>query len=246
MEILGIDVGGSGIKGAPVNIDTGEMLTERHRIKTPHPATPEVVADVIRQIAEHFNWSGKIGVGFPAVVQNGVVKTAANIDDSWIGTDAAGMISETTKCNTCILNDADAAGTAEMKFGAGKGNKGTVLLITIGTGLGTVIFTRGKLLPNTELGHITMKSVEAEHYTSDAARKRDDLSWEKWGKRFNKYLKYMESLLWPDLIILGGGASKKKKYPKYEETLNTKAKIVPAQMQNNAGIIGAAIAAQDC
>jgi polyphosphate glucokinase len=242
-KVLGIDVGGSGIKGAIVDTKTGELLTERYRIPTPSPASPEAVADVIKQIAKHFEWQGAVGVGFPAVVMTGTAKTAANVEKSFIGTNIESLVAERIKCPVRVVNDADAAGFAEMKFGAGKDNKGVVLLITVGTGIGTVIFTRGKLLPNTELGHIYLPNgEEAEAFSSDAVRQKKDLSWKEWAKRFNEYLVYMEGLFWPDLIIIGGGVSKNDE--KYMQHFTVKSHIVPAQLLNNAGIIGAAIAAR--
>lgn len=240
MEILGIDIGGSGIKGAPVDIETGKLLAERHRIPTPQPATPKTVAQTVHQIVKHFKWKGEIGCGFPAVVRHGIVRTASNIDDSWIGARAGELFTKVTGCPTLIVNDADAAGMAEMSFGAGVNRNGTIILITVGTGLGSAIFTHGKLLPNTEFGHIMLKGKVAETIASDAARKRDDLNWKKWGNRFDKYLSRMEFFFSPDLFIIGGGAS--KKFEKYIKYLNTEAEIVPAQLKNEAGIVGAALA----
>ena len=242
-KVLGIDVGGSGIKGAIINTKTGELLTERYRIPTPEQANPEQIADVIQQIVEHFKWNGTIGVGFPAVVQNGIAKTAANIDKSFIGTNIENLIAKKTNCKVKVINDADAAGQAEMKFGAGKNNKGVVFLITVGTGIGTVVFTKGKLLPNTELGHVYMnKDRESELYISDATRQKNDLSWKDWAQRFDEYLNYLEQLFWPDLFIVGGGVSKNE--TKFQQYLTVKTKVVPAQLLNYAGIIGAALAAK--
>ena len=241
-KVLGIDIGGSGIKGAIVNTKKGEMETERFRIPTPDPASPDSIAKVIAEIVKHFKWEGPIGVGYPGVVQNGIVRTAANVDDSWISTDIEKLLTEITGCPSTVVNDADAAGLAEMKFGAGKDNKGLVLLITVGTGLGTVLFAGGKLVPNLEMGHIILKGGDAEKYASDAARKNDKLTWEKWAARFNEYLKRIEDLTWPDLIIIGGGASKKSEI--FNGLLKARAKIVPAELQNNAGIVGAAYASR--
>jgi len=243
-KVLGIDVGGSGIKGAPVNTKDGLMLDQRHRIPTPNPSTPENIAEVILQLVEHFKWEGPIGCGFPAALQSGVVVTAANIDKSWLDTNANKLFSKKTKLPVTVVNDADAAGLAEMKFGAGKGKTGTVLLCTIGTGLGTVLFTDGRLVPNMEMGHIYLKGmdIDGETYSSDAARKNNDLSWEEWAGRFNEYLKFMEFLLWPDFIILGGGASKRG--DKFLQFLDVKAPVVAAELLNNAGIVGAALAAK--
>ncbi|MCE2570584.1 polyphosphate--glucose phosphotransferase [Motilimonas eburnea] len=242
MQILGVDIGGSGIKGAIVETTTGELVTERHRIPTPQPATPESVADTLKQLVDHFDWQGPVGCGFPATVVHGVAKTASNIDKSWINTNAAALFSERTHCPCFVVNDADAAGMAEFTFGAGQGKTGVVVLITIGTGLGTAVFTNGQLLPNTELGHIMLEGMVAEHYTADSVRKREELGWNKWGKRFNKYLQRLEFLLSPDCFILGGGAS--KKLEKFAHQLETDAEVIPAQSLNQAGIIGAALFAQ--
>ncbi len=242
MEILGIDIGGSGIKAAPVETDTGGFLAERHRIATPEGAKPADVAKVVKKMAEHFAWQGLIGCCFPAAIQHGVARTAANVDKSWIGMNVEKLFATATGRPVRVINDADAAGLAEMRFGAGKGVKGSVLIVTIGTGLGTALFVDGVLVPNTELGHIEMNGKDAELQASDAARKRDDLSWEAWAKRFDQYLQKMRSLLWPDLIILGGGAS--KKLDKFARYLTADVPIVPAVTLNDAGIIGAALAAE--
>lgn len=239
MEILGIDIGGSGIKGAIVDIEKGILLTERHRIPTPQPATPKAVAETVHQLVKHFEWKGEMGCGFPAVVRHGIIRTASNIDKSWIGLHAGELFSNVTGCPTLLVNDADAAGMAEMSFGAGINRNGTVIMITVGTGIGSAIFTRGSLLPNTEFGHIILKGKVAEKIASDAARKRDDLNWKSWGNRFNKYLNRMEFFFSPDLFIIGGGAS--KKFEKYTKYLNTEAEIVAAKLKNEAGIIGAAL-----
>jgi polyphosphate glucokinase len=238
-KILGIDIGGSGVKGAVVNTKKGKLITERYRIPTPQPATPEAVADVIRKITKHFKWKGPVGVGFPGVIQQGVARTAANVDNSWIDKDLNSLFSKVTGCKVHVVNDADAAGMAEVKFGAGRGYKGTLMLITVGTGLGTVVFTNGKLVPNLELGHLMLHGADAELYASDAARGNNNLDWETWAKRFNEYLLRVEELLWPDKIIIGGGASKKG--DKFFHHLTTKAKVVPAKLMNEAGIVGAAL-----
>jgi polyphosphate glucokinase len=201
------------------------------------------VGGVIKQIVEHFNWKGPIGVGYPGVVQNGIARTAANVDDSWINQNLNNKFSKLTGCPVHVVNDADAAGTGEMKFGAGKNVKGVAMLITVGTGLGTVMFSGGKLVPNLELGHVILRGDDAEKYASDAARKNEDLSWEEWALRFNEYLERLEDLTWPDLIIIGGGASKKD--DKFFQYLKSRAKVVPAQLLNEAGIIGAAVAARN-
>ncbi len=242
MEILGIDIGGSGIKGAPVETNTGEFLADRRRIETPEGAKPADVAKVVKKLAEHFEWQGPVGCCFPASIQHGVARTAANVDKSWIGANIERLFAEATGCPVRVLNDADAAGMAEMRFGAGQGVGGLVLIVTIGTGLGTALFTDGVLVPNTELGHIEMNGQDAEWQASDAARKREDLSWEAWAGRFDQYLQTMKALLWPDLIILGGGGS--KKLDKFVQYLTVDTPIVPAAALNDAGIIGAALAAE--
>ncbi len=242
-KILGIDFGGSGIKGAPVNTKSGKLLDKRYRIPTPSPASPDSVTKTIEEIVKHFRWKGPVGLAFPAAVQNGVIMTAANIDKSWIGVNAANTISEKIGLPVTVVNDADAAGMAEMKFGAGKGKKGVVLMVTVGTGIGSVLFSQGKLVPNTELGHIYLNSgMDAELYASDAVRQSEKLSWDEWARRFNIYLKEMERLFWPELIIVGGGVSKKKELFIDHLTLSTK--IVMAKSKNEAGMIGAALAAR--
>ncbi|MBN2349673.1 MAG: ROK family protein [Bacteroidales bacterium] len=241
-KILGIDIGGSGIKGAPVNIKKGTLIGERYRIPTPDPATPDAVAEVIVQIIKHFKWEGPVGVGFPGVIQSGVVRTAANIDHAWLDLDAQKLFKKVTGLPVSVLNDADAAGLAEVKYGAGRKIKGAILLTTVGTGIGTSLFTRGKLFPNCELGHIIYNGMDAETWVSDAARKREALSWEEWAQRFNEYLLELERLFWPELIIIGGGVSKKDK--KFSDFLSVKAKVVPATLLNEAGIIGAALSAK--
>ena len=242
MQVLGIDVGGSGIKGAPVDTKTGQLLAERIRIKTPKNAEPEPVANVVDEIVKSFNWTKSVGIGFPAPIKAGVTMMAANISEKWVGTNADDLFTKTTGCDCTMINDADAAGLAEMKFGAGKGQPGTVIMITLGTGIGTAIFHRGKLLPNTEFGHLEMKGKDAEHRASDAVRQREDLSWKKYAKRLNKYLARMEGLFWPDLFIIGGGISKESE--KYIPLLKIETPVVTAQFLNEAGIVGAALAAR--
>lgn len=242
MQILGIDIGGSGIKGAPVDVGQGILVRERLRIATPQPSTPERVAEVVAEIVDHFDWRGPVGCGFPAAVQHGITRTAANVDPSWIDTDAAGLFARATGCPVRVLNDADAAGWAEMAHGAGRGRRGTVIMVTIGTGLGTAIFVDGHLLPNTELGHLEIDGREAEHWASAAARKREKLSWKAWARQLDRYLKTLEALFWPDLLILGGGVS--KRHERFFPYLEVRSEIVPAQLRNEAGIVGAAIAGQ--
>ena len=242
MDVLGIDVGGSGIKGAPVNIRTGELLAERVRIKTPKKAEPGPVAKVAAEIAASFNWRGPIGIGFPAPIKHGVVMMAANISQKWVGMDADKLFTNITGNSCKVGNDADVAGFAEMKFGAGKGNSGTVIMITLGTGIGTAIFYNGHLLPNTEFGHLDMDGKDAEHRAADSVREQENLSWKKYAKRLNAYLKQMEKLFWPDLFIIGGGIS--KQHEKFIPLLELQSKVVPAQFQNEAGIVGAALFTQ--
>ena len=242
MQVLGIDVGGSGIKGAPVDTETGQLLAERLRIKTPKGAEPEPVAKVVAEIAQTFKWTGPIGIGFPAPIKAGVAMMAANISEKWVGVNADDLFTKITGCDCTMINDADAAGLAEMKFGAGRGQPGTVILVTLGTGIGSAIFYQGKLLPNTEFGHLEMKGEDAEWRASDAARQREDLSWKKYAKRLNKYLAAMQKLFWPDLFIIGGGISKESE--KYIPLLTIETPIVPAQFLNEAGIVGAALAAR--
>lgn len=239
---LGIDFGGSGIKGALVDVNNGELVSDRHRIPTPDPSAPERVSEVIKQIVDHFDYKGVVGVAFPAAIQQGIVMTASNIDESWIGKNAGDLFYQATGCRTSVLNDADAAGLAEIRFGNGKDITGVAMMVTVGSGLGTSIFINGTLVPNTELGHLYYKGKISEHWASDAVRKSEDLSWKKWGKRFSKYLRYLERLFYPDIIIIGGGASKKME--RFENQLKrVQTKVVPAALQNHAGIIGAAVEA---
>ncbi len=243
MQLLGIDIGGTGIKGAPVNVETGTLLAERVRIPTPQPATPDAVIGTIKELVQQFNWDGPIGCGFPAAIKNETVMTAANIDNSWIGISATTYMSERVGCPIHLINDVDAAGYCEMAFGAGKGNDGVVIVVAAGTGIGTAIFTNNQLLPNTELGHLKMRGDSAEKFASNAARKNEGIKIEAWARRFSEYLNYLEALFWPDLFVLGGGIS--KKYDSYAHALTIKTRMVPAQNLNNAGIIGAALAAKE-
>jgi polyphosphate glucokinase len=243
MEILGIDIGGSGIKGAIVDVDKGALITERDRILTPEPSIPDAVGDVVTTIVQHFDWHGPIGITFPAVVKNGITLSAANVDKAWIGYDAQGLFRTKTGCSVLVLNDADAAGMAEMKFGAGRNKLGVVMMLTIGTGIGSAIFFDGVLVPNTELGHLVLpRGKENELFASDRVRGEKDLSWKKWAKRLNEVLLNLEYLFSPDLFILGGGVS--KDHDKFIPRLTTRAPIVPAQLLNEAGIVGAALAAK--
>ncbi len=242
MQALGIDIGGSGIKGAPVDIKTGKLLAERIRIPTPKGAKPKAVSLVVAEIAQSFKWKGPIGVGFPAPIKHGVAMMAANVSEKWVGVNADELISSITGCKCHVGNDADVAGMAEMSFGAGKGEHGTVIMITLGTGIGSAIFFNGHLIPNTEFGHMQIDGQDAEHRASDAARQREDMSWKKYAKRLNEYLNEMEKLFWPDLFIIGGGIS--KQHEKFLPLLKLQSKIVPAQFQNEAGIVGAALFSQ--
>lgn len=239
-KALGIDVGGSGIKGAPVDLTTGVLLAPRIRIKTPEKAEPKPVAEIVAQIARSFNWTAPIGIGFPAPIKHGVALMAANISEKWVGTNADDLFTRVTDCDCTMINDADAAGLAEMSFGAGRGQTGTVIMITLGTGIGTAIFFGGQLLPNAEFGHLEINRREAEHRASDAVRQRENLSWKKYAKRLNRYLTAMEKLFWPDLFIIGGGISKES--AKYLPFLTVSTPVVTAQLLNEAGIVGAALA----
>ena len=240
MNVFGIDVGGSGIKGAPVDTQTGELIAERVRIKTPKPATPEALIATAAEVVRQSSWDGPVGCGFPAVVKDGVVRTAANIDQAAIGFDIQGRLEQELGNPACVINDADAAGLAEMRWGAGRGVGGAVLVLTLGTGIGTSLFVEGRLVPNTELGHIEIQGEDAEHRAADSARKREDLGWKEYAERLDEYLHRIEDLLWPDLVVIGGGISKKSE--KFLPHLTARTRVVPAQMLNEAGIAGAALA----
>jgi len=242
MEILGIDIGGSGIKGAPVDTELGSLLAPRFRVPTPVPSKPRTMAEAVAEVTRHFDWHGPVGCGFPASLHHGVALTAANINKKWIGANAAALFAGSTGCPVVVINDADAAGLAEITFGAGRDRMGVVFIITIGTGLGTALFTDGHLLPNTDLGHIEINGKDAELAASDAARQRLKLSWEKWAVNFNEYLIRVEKLFFPDLFILGGGASKKSE--RFMPYLTVQTEVVVAQLFNDAGIVGAALAGQ--
>jgi polyphosphate glucokinase len=242
MQIMGIDIGGSGIKGAPVDVEQGQLVHERHKIATPQPSTPEAVAAVVAELVRHFEYQGPIGCTFPAIVQHGVTLSAANVDKSWIGANARALFAEATGLPVLVLNDADAAGVAEMAFGAGKGRKGVVILLTFGTGIGSAIFTEGVLLPNTEFGHVQLRGRDAEHRAAARIRDEEELSWKEWGARVNEFLQYMEFLFSPDLFIIGGGVS--RKFDKFSKYLEVRAELLPAMLGNDAGIVGAAMAAK--
>jgi polyphosphate glucokinase len=237
--VLGVDIGGSGIKAAPVDVARGAFAQERIRIPTPQPATPDAVAAVVADLTARFGGSGSVGVTLPAVVQGGTVRTAANIDPAWIGTDAAAVLGAATGRPVTVVNDADAAGVAEMRFGAGRDRGGVVLMVTLGTGIGSALFHDGVLVPNTELGHLPLHGGDAEQYAAESVREREDLSWKQWAKRLQHYFRLVEELVWPDLIIVGGGVSKKA--DKFLPLIHVDTPIVPAQLLNDAGIVGAAL-----
>ncbi|MBE2201247.1 MAG: ROK family protein [Anaerolinea sp.] len=243
MQVLGIDFGGSGIKGALVDTETGVMLTDRLRIPTPQPADPQHVIPVIQQIVQAFNYSGPIGIGMPARVLDGVVTSAANIDDAWLEYPGQEMMTQAIGHPVVLLNDADVTGIAEMHFGVGQGERGIVMIFTLGTGIGSAMFVRGHLVPNLELGHLHLpgRKHDAEQYASDRIRQEKDLSWRKWGQQLNAYFQYIEFLFSPQLIILGGGVSKKAE--KFLPHLQLRARVVPAKLRSEAGIVGAALAA---
>jgi polyphosphate glucokinase len=238
---LGIDIGGSGIKGAPVNLETGALAAERLRIPTPQPSLPDAVAEVAAEIVQRFGWKGSVGCAFPAVVKAGRTMTAANGDAAWIDCPAAELLAAELGRQVVLLNDADAAGLAEMRFGAGRGIDGLVIMLTLGTGIGSAIFMDGRLVPNTEFGHLEIRGKKAEHRASDRVRKEKKLDYEDWAARLQEYLRAMEDLFWPDLFILGGGVS--KKHEKFFGFLDTRTPVVPAKLRNDAGIVGAACAA---
>lgn len=242
MKILGIDIGGSGIKGAVVDVKRGVLKTDRLRLLTPHPATPESMTGAIQTLVKHFEWDGPIGCTFPGVLVGGTVHTAANLDPSWVGVDAGRMFSDVTGCPVTLVNDADAAGLAEVAFGAAEKQDGTVILATLGTGIGSALLLDGRLVPNTELGHLVLHGGDAEKYAADSVRESEELSWEDWGARVGEYLRLVESLLWPDLFIIGGGVS--KKHDKFFPHIECRTPVVAARLLNLAGIVGAALAAE--
>lgn len=241
--VLGVDIGGTGCKAAIVDITHGKLKSERFRLETPQPSTPENVGKTIQKIVEHFNWKGMVGFGFPAIVKNGVSHSAANIHGDWLNFNAEKYFGDLLSLPVKLTNDADAAGIAALRFGAAQNQKGTVLFLTIGTGIGSALFRDGKLIPNTEFGHLFFKEKIAEKTLSNAIRKRDKISMKKWGKMWTPYLQHLERLVNPDLIILGGGGG--KKFDRFAPYLKIDTKIVAAELSNNAGIVGAAIYAYD-
>ena len=241
-HVLGIDIGGTGVKAAPVDTATGQLMAPRQKVPTPHPATPDAVGAVVTQLVKDFGWTGPAGITFPGVVISGVIYTAANVDPSWIGVDGAKKFATETGLLISLLNDADAAGVAEMRFGAGNGEGGTVVLLTLGTGIGSALFIDGILVPNTEFGHIQIRGKDAEKRASELVREEHDLSWEKWAGRVEEVLAELEALLSPGLFIIGGGISRKSE--KFLPLLTgLRARVVPAGLLNDAGIVGAAVAA---
>jgi polyphosphate glucokinase len=240
-QVLGIDIGGTGIKAAPVDVAAGKLTADRQKLATPHPAKPDAVADVVSELVKAFAWTGPVGITFPGVVIDGHIQTAANLDPDWIGLDGRELFGRATGQPVTVINDADAAGMAEMRFGAGAGEQGTVLMLTLGTGIGSALFIKGTLVPNTEFGHVEIRGKDAEKRASEHAREEQDLSWGKWAGRVDEYLEHMEALMSPGLIILGGGISKKS--DKFLPLLTgLRARVVPAKMLNDAGIVGAAMA----
>ncbi len=239
---FGIDVGGSGVKGGIVDLDTGQLVGERFKLLTPQPSTPDAVAKTIAEVVEHFGWTGPLGVTYPGVVTEGIVRTAANVDKSWIGTNASEVYSAALGGQqVTVLNDADAAGLAEERFGAGRDNTGVIVLLTFGTGIGSAVIHNGLLLPNTEFGHIEVDGKEAEHRAASSIKERKEWSYERWTKEVTKVLVAIENAIWPDLIIVGGGISRKA--DKWIPLLENRTPVVAAALQNTAGIVGAAMAA---
>jgi len=236
--VIGVDIGGSGIKGAPVDLAAGSFAQERVRIPTPQPATPDAVAAVVATLAAGFGGDGPLGVTLPAVVRSGIVRTAANIDPAWVGVNAGELLGAATGRTVRVVNDADAAGVAEMRFGAGRDTDGVVLMVTLGTGIGSALFNDGILVPNSELGHLPLHG-DAEQWAAESIREREGLSWKQWAKRLQKYFRLVEQLVWPDLIIVGGGVSKKS--DKFLPRIELDTPLVPAQLLNDAGIVGAAL-----
>jgi polyphosphate glucokinase len=240
-QAFGIDIGGSGMKAAVVDLATGELVTQRYRIDTPQPATPEAMAQVVVELVGHHGWDGSVGCAFPAIVRNGIVGSAANIDESWLNVDADRIFTEALGVGVHMINDADAAGLAEVRYGVAAGRTGVVMMLTFGTGIGSGLFIDGVLVPNTELGHLELDGYDAEKRAAASARKRDDVSWAEWAERVERYLRHVEALFSPDLFIVGGGASKSPQ--KWLDKISIDTEIAVASMANNAGIVGAALVA---
>jgi len=240
--VLGIDIGGSGIKANLVDLALGDPVGERYKVDTPQPSIPEAVAEVVVDVVKHFDSAGPIGCTFPAVVRRGVTLSAANVDEAWIGTDAAALFSRATGLSVVVVNDADAAGLAEMTYGAGRNRDGVVICLTFGTGIGSALFTSGVLVPNTEFGHLSFAGHDSvEDWAAASVKDDDELSWSKWGERVNAYLHYLDKVFSPDLVIVGGGIS--RKFAKFSDLIDVDCEVVPAELRNDAGIVGAAMAA---
>jgi polyphosphate glucokinase len=242
IEVLGIDIGGSGIKGAPVDTARGRLLAARFRVATPRPATPHAIARAVARVVAQFRWKGPVGCALPAVVKDGRARTAANIDPGWLRVDARALLGKAVGRRVSLINDADAAGYAELTFGAGRRRSGLVIMVTLGTGIGTALFINGHLVPNTELGHLVLRGRDAETWASDRARHRKGLGWKKWARRVDAYLQLLQRYFWPDLIIIGGGVS--RKWRKFLPRLTLATLVVPAKLRNDAGIIGAALSCE--
>jgi len=242
---LGIDIGGSGIKGAIVNVSSGALITERHRIPTPQPATPASIGATLRELIRFFDWQGSIGCTFPAIIDQGYARSAANVHDSCKDADLASIFSDATGSELVILNDADAAGIAEYKFGAARNHDGLVLLLTLGTGIGSAILVNGILIANTEFGHLEFKGGLAEHFASSRVREEKGLAWSEFAGRVSEFLAHVGQTLNPDLIVLGGGVSKKSEAPFWMPLLSVDVPVLPAELGNEAGMVGAAVAATD-
>jgi len=240
-QAFGVDIGGSGMKAAVVDLATGALVTERHRIDTPQPATPAAMAEVVVELVRHHGWDGSVGCAFPAVVRNGIVGSAANIDESWLNVDADEIFTEALGVGVHMINDADAAGLAEIRYGVAAGREGVVMMLTFGTGIGSGLFIDGALVPNTELGHLELDGYDAEKRAAASARQRDGLSWPQWAERVERYLRHVEALFSPDLFVVGGGASKSPH--KWLDLISIDTEIAVASMANNAGIVGAALVA---
>jgi polyphosphate glucokinase len=241
MKILGIDIGGSALKGAPVDTKTGKLLAERHRVEIESPCPLKTGLAAAREIVRHFNWHGPVGIGFPGIIKEGRIGAVGNLGKAWEGRNGAALFRRATGCPVHLLNDADAAGLAEMRFGAGRGRNDSVLMLTFGTGIGSALFWHGQLFPNAEFGHVPWRGKPIERFAAAVVRKRARLEWREWVQRVNVHLAVMERLVAPDLIILGGGVSKKaQKWFRYAKSRH--AKLVPAKLHNDAGIIGAALA----
>jgi polyphosphate glucokinase len=237
--VVGVDIGGTGIKAAPVAISTGEIATEQVLLPTPSPATPQAIASVVGEVLHLIDVTGPVGLAIPAVVRGGIVETASHIDQTWIGVNAVDFFSKVTGRQVAVLNDADAAGVAEVRFGAGRGMAGVVAMITLGTGIGSALFVDGTLFPNSELGHLPLHEAAAENWAAGSVRERDQVSWDEYAHRLQAFLELIQTVLWPQLIIIGGGVSDNA--DKFLPLIQLRTPIVPARLRNHAGIIGAAM-----